>query len=161
MSDNRLQKEIYPYSSLPDLISWKSLPKTPLRAHCASSNSSERSTRRTESPSWGKRCQPSHWTQNLPRCSCAQRSWAARKLRKEFIFKRISFRSTEFLLSEEIITIISILSGEAILMTPALKREEAIQARKKFSASEGDHVMYLKVFRAFSKIQPSEQVRKT
>ncbi len=57
------------------------------------------------------------------------------------------------LCSEEIITIIAILSGESILLTPTHKREEAIQARKKFSTSEGDHLTLLKIFRAYTKAQ--------
>ena len=51
--------------------------------------------------------------------------------------------------TEEVVTIVAILSGESILITPVAKREEALVARKKFSSSEGDYITYLKIFRAF------------
>ena len=59
--------------------------------------------------------------------------------------------------SEEIITIVSLLSGDSVLVTPISKREEAIAARKKFASSEGDHVTLLNIFRAFK--QSKDQVR--
>ena len=51
--------------------------------------------------------------------------------------------------TEEVITIVSILSGDTILVTPPSKKDEAILARKQFISSEGDHITYLKIFRAF------------
>ena len=51
--------------------------------------------------------------------------------------------------TEEVITIVSMLSGDAILVTPLSKRDEAINSRKHFISSEGDHITYLKIFRAF------------
>ena len=41
------------------------------------------------------------------------------------------------------------LSGDAILLTPSSKREEAISSRKHLISSEGDHITYLKIFRAY------------
>ncbi len=55
-----------------------------------------------------------------------------------------------FYFSEDILTIVSILSGESILLNPSAKRQEAIAARKKFVSSEGDHITCLKIFRAFN-----------
>ena len=51
--------------------------------------------------------------------------------------------------TEEVITIVSMLSGDAILLTPSSKREEAISSRKHLISSEGDHITYLKIFRAY------------
>ncbi len=70
---------------------------------------------------------------------------------------RLVTRDFMFTPSEEILTIVAILSGESILVTSAAKREEALGARKKFASSEGDHITYLKLFRAFKK--SSDKVR--
>ena len=51
--------------------------------------------------------------------------------------------------TEEVITIVSMLSGDAIYLNPASKREEAIASRKHFISSEGDHITHLKIFRGF------------
>ena len=51
--------------------------------------------------------------------------------------------------TEEVITIVSMLSGDAILVTSASKKDEAIASRKHLISSEGDHITYLKIFRAF------------
>lgn len=51
--------------------------------------------------------------------------------------------------TEEVITIVSMLSGDSVLLTPGSKREEALSSRRQFVSSEGDHVTYLKVFRAY------------
>jgi len=52
---------------------------------------------------------------------------------------------------EEILSIISLVSGENVFNQPANKErhEEAIQAHKKFSANEGDMVTLLNVWRSF------------
>lgn len=59
--------------------------------------------------------------------------------------------------TEEVVTIVAILSGESILVTPVAKREEALAARKKFASSEGDHITYLKIFRAFKSAQDQRE----
>ena len=51
--------------------------------------------------------------------------------------------------TEEVITIVSLLSGDTIFVTPATKKDEAVASRKHFVSSEGDHITYLKFFRAF------------
>ena len=50
---------------------------------------------------------------------------------------------------EEVITIVSLLSGDSILLSPSGKREAAWAARKALVSSEGDHITLLKVYRAF------------
>lgn len=51
--------------------------------------------------------------------------------------------------SEEILTIVSLLSGESVFLNPLSNREEALEAHKKFHSSEGDHLTMLNVYHAF------------
>ena len=63
----------------------------------------------------------------------------------------------DFFPREEVLTIVSLLSGDSILLSPSAKREEAHLSRKTFQSSEGDHVTLLKIFRAFKQSKnPSE-----
>ncbi|XP_072041884.1 ATP-dependent RNA helicase DHX33-like [Amphiura filiformis] len=58
---------------------------------------------------------------------------------------------------EEILTIVSLLSVESVLHSPHTRREEAHAAWRKFSSSEGDHVMLLSVYRAFKAVKGNKQ----
>lgn len=51
--------------------------------------------------------------------------------------------------TDEVLSIISMLSSESIFVNPAGKKEQAAHARRKFTSVEGDHITLLKVFRAF------------
>ncbi|XP_071950560.1 ATP-dependent RNA helicase DHX33-like [Antedon mediterranea] len=62
---------------------------------------------------------------------------------------KILISSRQYSCLEEVLTIVSMLSVESILVTPNNKREEAHAARKKFLSSEGDHMTYLNIFRAY------------
>ena len=64
-------------------------------------------------------------------------------------YSRAILSAEELGCTEEVITIVSMLSGDTILVTPASKKEEAITSRKHFISSEGDHITYLKIFRAY------------
>ena len=64
-------------------------------------------------------------------------------------YSRAIISAEELGCTEEVITIVSLLSGDTILVTPASKKEDAISSRKHFISSEGDHITYLKIFRAF------------
>ena len=55
------------------------------------------------------------------------------------------------LYSEEVITIVSLMTGDSPLVTPPGKRSEALASRIQFTSSEGDHISLLKIFRAFTK----------
>ena len=72
-------------------------------------------------------------------------------------FAKAILNAKELGCTEEVITIVAILSGESILVTPVAKREEALAARKKFASSEGDHITYLKIFRAFKSASAQNQ----
>ncbi|KAM6969733.1 ATP-dependent RNA helicase DHX33 [Aplochiton taeniatus] len=60
--------------------------------------------------------------------------------------------SPGFSCSEEVLTIVSLLSVDTVLYNPPARRDEVLAARKKFSSSEGDHVTLLNIYRAFKKV---------
>lgn len=60
--------------------------------------------------------------------------------------------SPDYSCSEEILSIVSLLSVDTVLYNPPARREEVLAARKKFTSSEGDHMMLLNIYRAFKKI---------
>ncbi|KAJ0061698.1 hypothetical protein NL108_006831, partial [Boleophthalmus pectinirostris] len=60
--------------------------------------------------------------------------------------------SPEFSCSEEVISIVSLLSVDTVLYNPPARRDEVLAARKKFTSSEGDHMTLLNIYRAFKKV---------
>lgn len=60
--------------------------------------------------------------------------------------------SPDYSCSEEILTIVSLLSVDTVLYNPPARREEVLAARKKFTSSEGDHITLLNIYRAFKKV---------
>lgn len=60
--------------------------------------------------------------------------------------------SPEFSCSEEVISIVSLLSVDTVLYNPPARRDEVQAARKKFTSSEGDHMTLLNIYRAFKKV---------
>lgn len=67
------------------------------------------------------------------------------------MFGKVLLKSKEFGCSEEVLSIISMLSVEAdsIFFTPKGKKKEAAEARKKFLSLEGDHVTLLNAYNGF------------
>lgn len=59
--------------------------------------------------------------------------------------------------SEEVLTIVSLLSVDTVLYNPLVRREECLAARKKFTASEGDHLTLLNIYRAFKKVNANKE----
>uniref|UniRef100_A0A3Q3LHD7 ATP-dependent RNA helicase DHX33 n=1 Tax=Mastacembelus armatus TaxID=205130 RepID=A0A3Q3LHD7_9TELE len=59
--------------------------------------------------------------------------------------------SPDYSCSEEILSIVSLLSVDSVLYNPPARREEVQAARKKFISSEGDHMTLLNIYRAFKK----------
>ena len=57
--------------------------------------------------------------------------------------------SPKFHCTEEILTIISLLSVDSVLYNPPSRRDEVQAVRKKFISSEGDHITLLNIYRAF------------
>ncbi|XP_061658731.1 ATP-dependent RNA helicase DHX33 [Syngnathoides biaculeatus] len=60
--------------------------------------------------------------------------------------------SPDYSCSEEILSIVSILSVDTVLYNPPARREEILAVRKKFMSSEGDHMTLLSIYRAFKKV---------
>ncbi|XP_037076284.1 ATP-dependent RNA helicase DHX33-like [Pollicipes pollicipes] len=59
--------------------------------------------------------------------------------------------------TEEVVTIIALLSADVILLTPAAGRQEALAAHQKFVAPEGDMITLLNVFRAYRKVHKNKE----
>lgn len=60
--------------------------------------------------------------------------------------------SPDFSCTEEVLTIISLLSVDSVLYNPPARRDEVLAVRRKFISSEGDHVTLLNIYRAFKKV---------
>uniref|UniRef100_A0A8C6BUA9 RNA helicase n=1 Tax=Monodon monoceros TaxID=40151 RepID=A0A8C6BUA9_MONMO len=64
-------------------------------------------------------------------------------------FAKTILLSPKFHCTEEILTIISLLSVDSVLYNPPSRRDEVQAVRKKFISSEGDHITLLNIYRAF------------
>lgn len=60
--------------------------------------------------------------------------------------------SPKFHCTEEILTIVSLLSVDSVLYSPPARRDEVQSVRKKFISSEGDHLTLLSIYRAFKNV---------
>lgn len=60
--------------------------------------------------------------------------------------------SPKFHCTEEILTIVSLLSVDSVLHNPPSRREEVQGVRKKFVSSEGDHMTLLNIYRTFKNL---------
>ncbi|GAA6067307.1 ATP-dependent RNA helicase DHX33 isoform X1, partial [Tachysurus ichikawai] len=67
-------------------------------------------------------------------------------------FAKTILISPDFSCTEEILTIVSLLSVDSVLYNPPARRDEVLAVRKKFISSEGDHVTLLNIYRAFKKV---------
>uniref|UniRef100_A0A1A7Y0P4 ATP-dependent RNA helicase DHX33 n=1 Tax=Iconisemion striatum TaxID=60296 RepID=A0A1A7Y0P4_9TELE len=65
--------------------------------------------------------------------------------------------SPDYSCSEEILSIVSLLSVDSVLYNPPARRDEVLAARKKFASSEGDHVTLLNIYRAFKKVSGNKE----
>jgi len=70
---------------------------------------------------------------------------------------KVLLASKTYRCSEEVLSIVSLLSTDSVFLTPALKREEALASRVKFESSEGDHLTLLNVWRAFKSSNQSKE----
>ncbi|KAK8787981.1 hypothetical protein V5799_022244 [Amblyomma americanum] len=68
-------------------------------------------------------------------------------------FSKIILCSKELGCTDEILTIISILSGDSVLYFNEKHRERAAEVWKKFQSNEGDHVMLLNVYKAYKSVK--------
>uniref|UniRef100_A0A452UB66 RNA helicase n=1 Tax=Ursus maritimus TaxID=29073 RepID=A0A452UB66_URSMA len=64
-------------------------------------------------------------------------------------FAKTILLSPKFHCTEEILTIVSLLSVDSVLYNPPSRRDEVQAVRKKFVSSEGDHITLLNIYRTF------------
>nr|XP_023019825.1 putative ATP-dependent RNA helicase DHX33 [Leptinotarsa decemlineata] len=67
-------------------------------------------------------------------------------------FSKILLSAHDFGCLEEALTVVSLLSGESILINPTSKREQAQNVRQKFCSAYGDHITLLNIFREFTNV---------
>ncbi|KAI1307225.1 ATP-dependent RNA helicase DHX33 [Halotydeus destructor] len=86
------------------------------------------------------------------------------KLGKEMVHYPLEPRLARALLdskeencSEEFITLIALLYVDNLFHVPHAKREQASEVHKKFLSTEGDHVMFLKVWRAYNDFKSNKE----
>lgn len=65
---------------------------------------------------------------------------------------KVILSSHELNCSEEIITIVALLSVDSLTYTPQSKRDHALAVRKKFLSSEGDQMTLLNIYRAYKAV---------
>lgn len=65
--------------------------------------------------------------------------------------------SPDYSCSEEILSIVSLLSVDTVLYNPPARRDEVLAVRKKFMSSEGDHMTLLNIYRAFKKVSSNKE----
>ncbi|KAI7813069.1 ATP-dependent RNA helicase DHX33 [Triplophysa rosa] len=72
-------------------------------------------------------------------------------------FSKTLLISPDFSCTEEILTIISLLSVDSVLYNPPARRDDVLAVRKKFISSEGDHMTLLNIYRAFKKVSGNKE----
>ncbi|XP_053310932.1 ATP-dependent RNA helicase DHX33 [Spea bombifrons] len=72
-------------------------------------------------------------------------------------FSKTILISPKFHCTEEILTIVSLLSVDSVLHNPPAKRDEVQASRKKFISSEGDHISLLNIYRAFKNLGKNKE----
>ncbi|KAM6402916.1 ATP-dependent RNA helicase DHX33 [Rhynochetos jubatus] len=72
-------------------------------------------------------------------------------------FSKAILLSPQFHCTEEILTIVSLLSVDSVLYNPPGQREEVRSARRKFISSEGDHLTLLNMYKAFKKVSGNKE----
>ncbi|KAK6182959.1 hypothetical protein SNE40_010524 [Patella caerulea] len=58
---------------------------------------------------------------------------------------------------EEVLSVVSLLSVESILVNPARKRAEAMAAQQKFMSSDGDHITLLNIYKSYKGVGGNKQ----
>ncbi|RDD47573.1 putative ATP-dependent RNA helicase DHX33 [Trichoplax sp. H2] len=71
-------------------------------------------------------------------------------------FSKILLTAKNYNCTEEIVTLVALLSEDSILYTPYDKREQALEVRRKLTSPEGDHVTLLNLYKAFKSAKGSK-----
>ncbi|KAK7870441.1 hypothetical protein R5R35_000729 [Gryllus longicercus] len=72
-------------------------------------------------------------------------------------FSKILLSANEYNCVEEILSIVSLLSGESIFFIPPNKKDKALAARQKFVSPAGDHITLLNIYRQYSSLTVKKQ----
>jgi len=72
-------------------------------------------------------------------------------------YAKLILSAPPFHCTEEIVTVVAMLSVESLLITPAAKKEEASRARSYLVSSDGDHITYLQIWNAWSKAKNKKE----
>ncbi|XP_038640239.1 ATP-dependent RNA helicase DHX33 isoform X1 [Scyliorhinus canicula] len=67
-------------------------------------------------------------------------------------FSKTLLLSPAFHCTEEVLTVVSLLSVDSVLYNPHVKQDEVHSMRKKFISSEGDHITLLNIYQAFKNV---------
>ncbi|NXG44950.1 DHX33 helicase, partial [Psilopogon haemacephalus] len=67
-------------------------------------------------------------------------------------FSKTILLSPKFHCTEEILSIVALLSVDSVLHSPPARRDEVQAVRRKFICSEGDHLTLLSIYRAFKNV---------
>ncbi|XP_064022478.1 ATP-dependent RNA helicase DHX33 isoform X4 [Pogoniulus pusillus] len=67
-------------------------------------------------------------------------------------FSKTILLSPKFHCTEEILSIVALLSVDSVLYSPPARRDEVQAVRRKFICSEGDHLTLLSIYRAFKNV---------
>ncbi|GFY67400.1 ATP-dependent RNA helicase DHX33 [Trichonephila inaurata madagascariensis] len=68
-------------------------------------------------------------------------------------FSKMIITSTKYNCTDEILTIISLLSVESVFYTKISEREKFNEVKKKFETVEGDHIMLLNIYKQYKKFK--------
>lgn len=67
-------------------------------------------------------------------------------------YSKILLNGEHFGCLEEALTIVALLSGESILLSPPSKKDVATERRNKFKSAYGDHITLLNIYREFNNV---------